>query len=97
VITSCFFLNQSCDIKILVSFFLAKLIEFTVGYANQNFPNFFCPKNDKSCFGAGENHHSLCNLSEKLFQGIINCKPEAEILVQSFQLVHPISLVLNPS
>jgi hypothetical protein len=38
-------------------------------------------------------NYSLFNL-----QGIINCRPEAEILVQSFQLVHPISLVvLNPS
>ncbi len=101
IITRLFFFQSVLWYQNFGEFFLAKLVEFTVGYyANKNFPNFLSKKWQK-LFG-GESHHSLCNLSEKWFtfqslQGIINCRPEAEILVQSFQLVHPISLVLNPS
>lgn len=63
-------------------------------------------QSDKSCFegvlGGEEITIHFCviwvrNYSLFKLQGIINCRPEAEILVQSFQLVHPISLVLNPS
>jgi hypothetical protein len=87
-----------CDIKILVSLFSKISWIYTMRLCKQKFPNISVQKVPKVVVeGGGGNHHSLCNLSEKWFQGIINCRSEAEMLVQSFQLVHPISLVLNPS
>jgi len=84
-----------------VSFFGAKLVEFTVAYANKKFPK-VTKVVLKGVLGGEEITIHLCviwvrNYSLFKLQGIINCRPEAEILVQSFQLVHPISLVLNPS
>lgn len=98
----CFFLLQSVLwYQNFGDFFKAKLVEFTVGYANKKFPK-VTKVVLKGCWGGEEITIHFCviwvrNYSLFKLQGIINCRPEAEILVQSFQLVHPISLVLNPS
>lgn len=102
IITRLFFFPISLVISKFWWVFFSKIswIYSRLLLCKQKFPKFFVQKVTKVVWG--ESHHSLCNLSEKWFtfqslQGIINCRPEAEILVQSFQLVHPISLVLNPS
>ncbi len=94
-----FFSSLSLVISKFWWVYLAKLVEFTLGgYANKNFPTFLSKKWQK-LFWRGEGEITIhCVIWVRNdSEGIINCKPEAEILVQSFQLVHPISLVLNPS